>query len=259
MQRAKETGTKVVVCDRPNPINGISVEGGLIEDGYNSFVGLYPLPNRHGMTIGELATLFNKEFGIGCNLEIVQMKDWERKFFWDDCGIEWANPSPNMRSLDAALLYPGGCLIEGTNASEGRGTEQPFMVCGAPYVDGHKLTGKLNDLKLPGIKFHPTTFTPTRQKWSGEKCEGVKFEIVDRKSFKPYLTGLALIQTLSIFAGFKWRTEEYEFVTEIPAIDLLTGSKQFRESIEKLSIDSLHELAQTPNSFLATRKKHLLY
>lgn len=261
MQTAAETGTNVVVCDRPNPINGIDVEGPLIEKGFESFVGMYPIPNRHGMTIGELAGYFNREFNIGCDLEIVAMEGWNRNWHWDETGLNWINPSPNMRSVSAALLYPGMCLIEGTNVSEGRGTETPFEHCGAPFIDSGDLTKKLTSFKLPGINFHPASFIPARQKWENERCHGARFEITGRKLFKPCLAGLALLHTLASYEGFKWRTEEYEFRSDVPAIDLLTGSARARELIDKRGpFTTLKKtLTKTPKRFLKTRRKYLLY
>lgn len=254
MQTAAKTGTKVIVCDRPNPINGIDTEGALVEKDFESFVGMYPLPVRHGMTIGELALYFNKEHGIGCELEVIKMDAWRRDSYFDETGIKWVNPSPNMRSLEAALLYPGICLIEGTNISEGRGTEKPFENIGAPFLDGNKLASELNSLKMSGIKFYPTTFTPSMHKWAGKKCEGILMEITDRKTFKPYLAGLKIISVLARFKEFKWRTEEYEFRKDIPAIDMLTGSDVFRKDVA-----SIATLTKTPETFLGTRERYLMY
>lgn len=266
MQAAKRYGKSVIVCDRPNPINGLDVEGRLIDDGFHSFVGMAKLPVRHGMTIGELAQFFNAE--IGCDLTVIPMQGWRREMDWEGTRLPWTNPSPNMRSLHAALLYPGMCLLEGTNVSEGRGTDSPFDICGAPWIIGEVLAKKMQFLNLPGISFSPTVFTPTFQKYAGERCEGVRLTITDRKSFHPYKTGLALLWTLSSIhvatenpREFKWRTECYEFVDNIPAIDLLTGNSDVRTAIDQqMPWLILNQFAgPTPADFLTLRQRHLLY
>jgi len=260
MQTAFETNTKVIVCDRPNPINGIDIEGPLIEPGYESFVGLYPLPNRHGMTIGELANFFNTEYNIGCDLEIIKMEGWNRNWYWDERGIDWTNPSPNMRSLFAALLYPGMCLIEGTNISEGRGTKTPFEHAGAPFIEGGFLAKLMKNTGIPGVQYKGTTFKPGMQKWKLKSCGGIKLQITDRKSFRPYRTGLAILHTLKKYPNFKWRTEEYEFRSDVPAIDLLTGSPMVREMIDGgCELEELYPLTETPETFLKKRTAYLLY
>lgn len=261
MEAAAKWGKSVIVCDRPNPINGVDLEGGMINEGFHSFVGMYNLPVRHGMTIGELARYFNDVCGIDCNLKVVPMTGWKREMVWDDTGLLWVNPSPNMRSLTEALLYPGMCLLEGTNVSEGRGTDTPFEICGAPFVDGELLAKQLTDLNLPGITVAATSFTPTFQKHGGKKCSGVKFTITDRKRFRPYCTGLALVHTLAQHPGFAWRTERYEFVDDIPAIDLLTGGQAFRDSVDrKTTWDDVQKLSGSPSAdFLQTRNQFLLY
>ncbi|OGQ48181.1 MAG: hypothetical protein A3I09_01715 [Deltaproteobacteria bacterium RIFCSPLOWO2_02_FULL_47_10] len=223
-------GKEVIVCDRPNPINGVDKEGGTVDPEFRSFVGMFPVPVRHGMTIGEIA----KQFCSG-GLHIIPTQGWNRGHFWDETGLKWINPSPNMRSLTAALLYPGMCLMEGTNISEGRGTRTPFETIGAPWVDGEELAKKLRSLKLAGIDCDPVVFTPTARKFENDRCEGIQFIITDRRKFRPYLTGLALIHTISSLyrKHFKWRREPYEFVDDIPAIDLLTGNSRFRKLIDK--------------------------
>lgn len=261
MQAARDFGKSVIVCDRPNPINGVDLEGGMIDEGFHSFVGMYNLPVRHGMTIGELARYFNDACGIGCDLKVIPMTGWRREWFWDETGLRWVNPSPNMRSLTAAVLYPGMCLLEGTNVSEGRGTDTPFEVCGAPWVDGGKLAVDLNSLGLPGIQFSPISFTPTFQKHAGKDCGGVALTIADRKKLKPYSTGLALVCTLSSHPKFQWRTEKYEFVEHIPAIDLLTGNADLRRQLlNGVSWSQIQTNLKTPpKEFLTARAKFLLY
>lgn len=261
MQAAHDFGKSVIVCDRPNPINGVDLEGRMIDDGFHSFVGIYDLPVRHGMTIGELARYFNDVCGIGCDLKVIPMAGWRREMFWDETGLQWVNPSPNMRSLTAALLYPGICLLEGTNVSEGRGTDTPFEVCGAPWIDGTALASDMNSLTLPGIQFSPISFTPTFQKHAGKRCGGVQFTITDRKTFKPYSTGLALVCALSTHPQFQWRTEKYEFVEHIPAIDLLTGNADLRSHLSRgATWPELQGLANSPSQkFCTARTQFLLY
>ncbi len=230
-------GIEVVVCDRPNPINGITTEGGTVEPEFRSFVGMFPIPVRHGKTIGELASM--AAAGLSSPkpnfLHVVPMKGWDREWYFDKTNLKWINPSPNMRSLSAAILYPGMCLLEGTNISEGRGTHTPFEVCGAPWIDGTALAKELRSLKLGGIDYETTVFTPTSRKFEGERCEGVQFVITDRGQFKSYLTGLAVIATIAKMnkKHFKWRREPYEFVNDIPAIDLLTGNSLYRKLVDK--------------------------
>src|SRR3989338_6842887 len=231
MREAAKFGKKIILCDRPNRINGIDVEGEPNQKGFTSFVGLYSIPVRHGMTIGELASYINATEKLGCDLTVVPMKGWDRKWYWEETKIKWHNPSPNMRSPLQALLYPGNCLLEATNVSEGRGTDTPFEICGAPWVDAQKLIDQLKSLHLEGVDWEPATFTPTRQKWVGKKCEGVRFIVTDRKTFRPYAAGVALIWVLyQLFSGkgFELRKDPYEFISDIPAIDLLTGSRKVR-------------------------------
>jgi len=221
---------KVIVCDRPNPINGVTKEGGGVESEFRSFVGMFDLPVRHAMTIGEIAEQFSPSMA-----QVIHMQGWNREHYWDHAGLKWVNPSPNMRSLTSALLYPGMCLLEGTNVSEGRGTHTPFETMGAPWMDGEELARKMHALRLKGIDFDPVVFTPTSRKFENERCEGLQFIITDRKVFRPYLTGLALIHTIAATypRDFKWRREPYEFVSDIPAIDLLTGNGKFRKLVDK--------------------------
>ncbi|MBI4212530.1 MAG: DUF1343 domain-containing protein [Deltaproteobacteria bacterium] len=241
--QAKKT---MVICDRPNPINGVTVEGPGIARGFESFVGLHSLPIRHAMTIGEIAQYFNKHEKIGCKLEVMHMEGWKREKHWPDLNLPWINPSPNMRSHHAALLYPGMCLLEGTNVSEGRGTEAPFDLIGAPFIRSGELLDYFSALSLPGLTASAITFTPTMQKWANEPCQGLQWQITDKTAFKSYLTGLGLIWTLyHLYSkrGFAWRTEPYEFVRGIPAIDLLTGSDVFRKRIDTRDFEEIKALA----------------
>ncbi len=264
MQTCKQAGIPIVVCDRPNPINGVHVEGNLVREGWHSFVGQYPLPNRHGMTVGELANLFNDHFDIGCDLTVVPMEGWERKMWYDETGLMWVSPSPNMPTLSTALVYPGMCLIEGTQLSEGRGTTLPFELCGAPGIDAHALAEALTPQNLPGVLFHPQYFKPMFHKYAGEICGGVQLHVTDRNSFKPLVTGISLIRTIArrFPEIFKWRTEPYEFVSDRPAIDLLYGHPEFRETLlprQRDWIEIKDSWRMDQENFEAVRKNFLLY
>jgi uncharacterized protein YbbC (DUF1343 family) len=264
MQTCKQAGVPMVVCDRPNPINGVQVEGNLVREGWHSFVGQYSLPNRHGMTVGELAQWFNDETGIACDLTVIPMEGWKREMWYDQTGLLWVSPSPNMPMLSTATVYPGMCLIEGTQLSEGRGTTLPFELCGAPGIDAHRLAEALANEKLPGVLFRPQYFKPTFQKCAGNICGGVQMHVTDRNTFKPLITGIAVIQAIAhLFPkAFKWRTEPYEFVSDRPAIDLLYGHPEFRETLlpEKRTLKEIEESWQTDlANFQATRKSYLSY
>jgi uncharacterized protein YbbC (DUF1343 family) len=264
MQTCKQAGVPVVVCDRPNPINGVQVEGNLVREGWHSFVGQYSLPNRHGMTVGELAQWFNVELSIGCDLTVVPMQNWKREMWYDQTGLLWVSPSPNMPMVSTATVYPGMCLIEGTQLSEGRGTTLPFEWCGAPGIDAHRLAEALNSENLPGVLFRPQYFKPGFQKCAGETCGGVQLHVTDRNAFKSLLTGVAVIRTTAqLFPKvFKWRTEPYEFVSDRPAIDLLYGHPEFRETLlpENRTLQEIEGSWQADlEPFLAVRKKYLCY
>ena len=260
----KQAGTRMVVCDRPNPINGTSVEGNLVGEAWRSFVGQYPLPNRHGMTVGELARLFNEHFGIHCDLTVVPMSGWSREMWYDQTGMIWTPPSPNMPTLATATVYPGMCLIEGTLLSEGRGTTLPFEQIGAPFIDPHKLVARLetDSHLLPGVFFRPQYFKPMFQKHAGEVCAGLQLHITDRDQFKPLLTTLALLRAIAeIYPDqLQWRTEPYEFVSDRLAIDLLHGNPELRETIftDSFSLPALEEREEL-SAFLPLRQEYLIY
>ena len=196
MAAAGKTGTKVLVLDRPNPINGHQVEGNTVAPEFRSFVGWYPLATRHGMTVGELARLFQGEFGVKCDLEVVRMKGWHRRRYMDEVDIPWVLPSPNMPTVDTAVVYPGMCLIEGTELSEGRGTTRPFECFGAPFIDPEALAKRLREFRLPGIRFRPIYFKPGFQKHAGQVCGGVQLHVTRRKAFKALLTGVAALKAV---------------------------------------------------------------
>ena len=243
LQRAARAGISVLVLDRPNPIGGLAVEGGEVESAAESFVGLASIPVRHGLTIGEIARMVQAGIPWGgerfansldVDLQVIGMRGWKRDLFFDETHLPWVLPSPNMPTVDTALVYPGMCLLEGTNVSEGRGTTRPFEIVGAPFVDGYKLAERLAGDTLPGVRFRPLSFRPTFHKFAGQVCGGVQLHVVDRTAFQPYRTGVAMLRALHLLVGeaFRWRTEKYEFVSNRPAIDLLSGGAEIRLGID---------------------------
>ena len=202
----------VIVCDRPNPIGGLAVEGPVLRRGFESFVGLFPIPMRHGLTIGELARLFNDAFALGADLEVVPMDGWTRGLYGDQTGVPWVLPSPNMPTVDSAVVYPGTVLFEGTMASEGRGTTRPFELVGAPWVDPEALADRLNARGFAGVHFRPATFEPTFQKHAKTTCGGCQIHVLDRAAFRPVLVGAALIEEIRRAnpSAFAWRPPPYE-------------------------------------------------
>jgi uncharacterized protein YbbC (DUF1343 family) len=234
MRACREAGVRCVVLDRPNPIGGKLVEGNLVNDAYRSFVGEYALPNRHGLTMGELCAAFQREDETArCELEVVWMDGWRRAMSMADSGAPWVMPSPNMPTPDTALVYPGGCLFEGTNLSEGRGTTRPFELVGAPYVDDPaRLAARALEAGLEGVRLRPCWFRPTFQKHAGELCGGVQLHVTDPATFHSVRASVAIIEAARTFDGFDWRREEYEFVTDRLAIDLLFGDDRPRRALE---------------------------
>jgi uncharacterized protein YbbC (DUF1343 family) len=234
LDAARKQGLKVIVCDRPNPIGGVDVEGPMLVQGFESFVGLYPLPMRHGMTIGELARLFNEHFGIGANLDVVAMEGWTRGLYHDTAGAPWVMPSPNLPTLDSAIVYPGTVLFEGISASEGRGTTRPFELVGAPNVVPERFVAGLNELKLAGVIFRPLVFEPTFHKHAKAGCGGCQLHVTDRRTFRPVITGAALVAAIRAAdpEGFRWREPPYEYERIKLPFDILAGSAELRERIE---------------------------
>ncbi len=212
MEACAAYGKRMVILDRPNPIRGDIIEGNLLGQEYRSFVGLYPIPMRHGMTVGEMALFLNQEFKLGCEVSVIAMRGWRRSMWFDRTGLPWIMPSPNLPTLDSAIVYPGAVLIEGTTISEGRGTTRPFEMIGAPCVKPAALAGKLNALALPGVHFRPTYFEPTFNKWAGQMCGGVHIHAIDRDAMEPYLTGIAAISNIREMypVEFQWRMPPYE-------------------------------------------------
>ncbi len=263
MRACAKFGKKFVVLDRPNPIGGIAVEGNILEIGHESFVGQYPIPMRHGLTTGELALLFNQEFSINCELEVIKMDKWERVDFYDETDAPWVLPSPNMPSVETAFVFPATVYFEGTQVSEGRGTTRPFEIVGAPYIDSKDFAEALNALDLAGVIFRPHDFLPTFQKHTGENCGGVFLHITDRISFNAVFTGIALIKTVfDLYPNdFLWKNPPYEYVFDRNPFDVIAGTTKIREMFEEKS--SWNELKifcrQGIEEFSLIRKKYLLY
>jgi uncharacterized protein YbbC (DUF1343 family) len=234
MRAAKRHGLTVIVCDRPNPIGGLAIEGITLEPGCESFVGQYPIPTRHGMTIGELARLFNEHFAIGATIEVIAVEGWQRSMYWDATGLPWVMPSPNIPTLDSAIAFPGTVHVEGTNASEGRGTTRPFELVGAPWVKAEVFAATLNRRDLPGVYFRPAVFEPTFQKHARVACGGCQAHVLDRQTFRPVLTGLALIDEMRAAdpTSFAWKPPPYEYEHDKQPMDVIAGSPSFRAAID---------------------------
>jgi uncharacterized protein YbbC (DUF1343 family) len=263
LRAAARKGIPVIVCDRPNPIGGVAVEGPMLDEGYESFVGQFPIPMRHGMTVAELARLFNERHGIGAELEVVPMEGWSRGLYWDETGIPWVMPSPNMPTLDTAIVYPGTVLFEGTMLSEGRGTTRPFELIGAPWLDGEGLAERLNGAALAGVHFRPATFEPTFQKHAKTTCGGCQIHVTSRQEFEPVTVGVALLRECCGLAPgkFKWRDPPYEYEHDKMPIDILAGSPALREQIERQAAlaDIVASWRQSEAEFAEARRSYLLY
>lgn len=235
MEACQQAGVTLHVLDRPNPLGGLQVEGPLVEPEYSSFVGLLPIPVRHGLTLAELARYFQRFFYPDLDLHFTPMKGWQRGWHFEDTGLTWGMPSPNMPSPNTALVYPGMCLLEGTNLSEGRGTTRPFEIFGAPWLDGWDLADRLNQAGLPGVYFRPFEFEPTFNKYQGQRCGGCFLHVTDAVAFRPLRTALVLLQTvLQMYPeAFAWREPPYEYEYEKLPIDILLGNGWLRGELEK--------------------------
>ncbi|WP_040285923.1 exo-beta-N-acetylmuramidase NamZ family protein [Sporosarcina koreensis] len=253
MEAAKEKAIPFIVLDRPNPLGGEKVEGPVLDPEFASFVGQYPIPLRHGMTVGELAQLFNKEFGISADLKVVKMKGWDREDDFSKTGLPFVLPSPNMPTLDTAFAYPGAALIEGTNVSEGRGTTKPFELIGAPFVSSPQLVHQLNQLNLPGVQFRAASFTPTFSKHSGKLSHGIQVHITDYDKYDPVVTGLHIVKTLKDLYP--------EQVQLTPFFDKLIGNGWVREGIEQgMTVEEMQKRWEKElKQFKKVRKQYLLY
>lgn len=263
LEAAKAFNKKVVVLDRPNPINGLTLEGNCLNPHWRSFVGRYPLPMRHAMTIGELARFFNQRFDIGCDLKVVAMRGWRRSMFFRQAGLPWVPPSPNLPRPESALLYPGQVVWEGTNVSEGRGTTQPFELFGAPYIVPEKIHSSITAGAMPGIILREVVFEPTANKWQAQPCRGFQIHVTDPDKFRPYETGLRLLQAVILHhrKDFQWKQPPYEYETRRLPIDLIIGDQKIRQRLEKLEpIDQIVESWQPElNAFKDISREFYLY
>ncbi|HEX9052501.1 MAG TPA: DUF1343 domain-containing protein [Anaeromyxobacter sp.] len=261
MEAAAEAKVAFVVLDRPNPIGGVLVEGPRLRPGFESFCGLHDVAVRHGMTVGELALLFREERRMDLELEVVPCRGWRRADGFRATGLPWVFPSPNMPTPETALVYPGMCLLEGTNLSEGRGTTRPFELFGAPWLDAHRLAADLARERLPGVAFRPASFVPTWDKHAGVRVHGVELLVTDAARFRPFRTGLACVLHARAQdpARFAWRAEPYEFVRDVPAFDLLCGSAREREAIEAGATlpDMVPAIAAEERAFARRRAPYL--
>jgi len=263
LRAAARHGVEVIVCDRPNPIGGDSVEGPMLLPGFESFVGQFPIAMRHGMTMGELARLFNGEFGIGARLDVAAMEGWQREMHFDDTGLPWVMPSPNMPTLDTAVVYPGAVLFEATMISEGRGTTRPFETLGAPWIDAEAFASRMNGLGLGGVHFRPVVFEPAFQKHAGLPCGGCQIHVTNRAAFRPVLAGVSLMSEFRRAdpERFAWRTPPYEYEHEKMPIDILAGSSELRERIEAGAAGREIAASWEPSvaEFLDIRRRYLMY
>jgi len=262
MEAAAAYGKEVVVLDRPNPVGGIQVEGNLVSEGHTSFVGRFPIPMRHGLTVGEVASLFNDHFGIGCHLTVVPMKGWKRKMLFSDTGLPYVPPSPNLPTPASTLVYPGQVIFEGTNISEGRGTTQPFELCGAPYIRHDRLILPW-DTAIRGAVLRPVCFQPTSGKWQNQVCQGFQIHVTHPELFSPYRTSLVLLQQIirRYRADFQWKQPPYEYEYKKMPIDLILGNKEIRDRITDMDdIEAIEASWQEPLlAFIETSKGFHLY
>lgn len=235
MEACLEAGKPVIVLDRPNPLGGIRTEGTVLVGPYASFVGRRPLPVRHGMTVGEIAAYLKETFFPGVDVHVIPMKGWRRKMWFDETGLPWVMPSPNMPTVETALVYPGMCLLEGTLLSEGRGTTRPFEIFGAPFIEPERLVKRLREFRLPGVVFRPLSFLPTFQKHSGRLCGGAQIHVTGRQRFLPFKTGVAVLRAVHDLypRRFRWKRPPYEYERTMMPIDILAGSDRLRRGIEQ--------------------------
>jgi uncharacterized protein YbbC (DUF1343 family) len=263
MRAAKRFGKRVVVCDRPNPIGGEQIAGTVLEEQFASFVGQFPLPTRHGMTVCELAQLFNEHWGIDCELELVKMEGWSREQYFDETDAPWVLPSPNMPTLDSAVVFPGTVHLEGTQMSEGRGTTRPFELVGAPYIEAADYARRLENMSFPGVTFRAAAFLPTFQKHAGRLCGGVQIHVTDRRAFEPVIVGVATVKlAYELYPElFDWKMAPYEYVYDKNPFDVIAGTNKLREAIERG--DSIERIAESWTArleeFKQVRERFLLY
>jgi uncharacterized protein YbbC (DUF1343 family) len=263
MRAAKKFGKRVIVCDRPDPINGKQIAGAVLDPACASFVGQFPIATRHGMTIAELGRMFNDAFGLGCDLESVTMSGWSRDLWYDETDCLWVFPSPNIPTLDSATVFPGSVHLEGTQMSEGRGTTRPFELVGAPYIDPDQFADRLNGLNLAGAYFRSCVFVPTFQKHAGKACGGVQIHVTDREVFEPAIMGIAIVKTaFDLYRDdFRWKDPPYEYEYDRNPFDLIAGRAEVREAIERGdSLTMIKESWKAPLvEFSKLREGYLLY
>jgi uncharacterized protein YbbC (DUF1343 family) len=263
LQEGQKFNKEIVVLDRPNPIGGLAVEGNRLQPELTSFVGVYSLPMRHGLTMGELAQLFNQEMTIGAALRVIPLEGWSRSWYYDQTDYPWIPPSPNMPALSTALVYPGQVLWEGTNISEGRGTTRPFEIFGAPFIDPSKVITYLKNISLPGVQLIEMAFRPTFQKWQGQRCQGFFLRVHDQRAFKPYWTSLTILQALRTLypEDFQWKDPPYEYEITRRPIDLLIGAQDLRQAME--AGEPMRDLEASwqdeLNNFMVLRENYLRY
>ena len=257
MQAAGEAGIPFLVLDRPNPVGGVHVQGNVLDTAFSSFIGLYPVPMRHGMTPGELARLYRGEFGIEAELHVVPLDGWRREMWFEDTGLEWIPPSPNMPSVESAVHYPGTCLFEGTSLSVGRGSERPFQWVGAPWLDGTALAERLNAYALPGVRFEPATFTPRSPgdaKWADTEVHGVRFLVTDRSAYDPVHSAVAALIEARRMSGDRWQWNVQHF-------DRLAGTDRLRSMIDegRSAAEIVASWEAERDAFERLRAPHLIY
>lgn len=263
MEACAEAGVRFVVLDRPNPVGGVKREGPVLRTGFESFVGLHPIPLRHGLTCGELAQWLCAERGIGCELSVLPCRGWRRRTDWRATGLPWVMPSPNLPTPDSCTVYPGMVLLEGTNLSEGRGTTRPFEFFGAPWLDSLALTHRLRAAKLPGVAFRPCHFEPTFQKHAGQLCGGAQMHVADPDAFEPVRTAVEILAAARHLSPdrFGWREPPYEYEETLPPIDILWGHDSLRTGIDagagaaEIMLGTEAEVAQ----FARSATPHMLY
>ena len=263
MEVCAEAGVAVIILDRPNPINGLDVEGNILDPDFSSFVGPRPIPMRHGLTLGELMRLFNEQYDIKCRLSIIPMSGWRRSMYFEDTGLPWVLPSPNMPLVETALVYPGQVMLEGTNLSEGRGTTRPFEIFGAPYIEPRTLFEAIEPETFKGVILRETSFVPTFDKWAGQICKGFQIHVVDRGSYRPYRCSLELIAAiLRLYPqGFRWAEPPYEYVHDKLPIDVIIGDSKIRRDLEESRpiLDTEAHWRKSLDEWLKIRSEYLIY
>ena len=263
MEACAEADVAVIILDRPNPINGRDVEGNVLDEEFSSFVGPRPIPMRHGLTLGELMRLYNEQYDIKCRLTVIPMSGWRRNMYFEDTGLPWVLPSPNMPLVETALVYPGQVTLEGTNLSEGRGTTRPFEIFGAPYFETRILAEAIEPETLNGVLLRETSFVPTFDKWAGQVCKGFQIHVVDRDAYRPYRCSLALIgAVIKLYPeDFRWAEPPYEYVSDKLPIDVIIGKSTLRRDLEEgrpiLDIETLWK--KSLDEWLKVRSEYLIY